>query len=261
VVTFDDSIGFDNIQKLTMWKGEFEPLHLEAGDVLYANTDESFHFWIGDNHQDAYIVDVGSLFWTKGLEGVLEDISELQHLYIVPTHFHAEHMQGIAPLINRTDLPQITLVLSTGLNLEFIGWFLESYGHLKEKIDNGQLDFIFADKDEWVHLGELEAKLLLSNTFEDNRLKHFITNTSPVFRDMNGNFRIFSGDLQPPALYISSSKEKYYDMFASSLGQIFDLAEIPGTSQVDYYFGVGLSYGIMMLYPWELDDESKITPK
>mmetsp|Transcript_16968 Transcript_16968/g.16196 ORF Transcript_16968/g.16196 Transcript_16968/m.16196 type:complete len:114 (-) Transcript_16968:338-679(-) len=111
------------------------------------------------------------------------------------THFHSEHIQGLAPLINRTDLPQFTMVVSTGLNLEFVGWLLENYDHVIAKIRNGQLNFIFADKDEWVQIGELEVKLLLTYTFDDPRVKHFVSNTCPVLRDKDANYRIFSGDL------------------------------------------------------------------
>mmetsp|Transcript_16968 Transcript_16968/g.16197 ORF Transcript_16968/g.16197 Transcript_16968/m.16197 type:complete len:94 (-) Transcript_16968:14-295(-) len=50
-------------------------------------------------------------------------------------------------------------------------------------------------------------------------------------------------------------------MIASSFSQIFAAAEIPETSHVDFYFGIGLFYWEMLLYPWQIGEEDRVRVK
>src|SRR3569833_509989 len=115
-------------------------------------------------------------------------------------HYHIDHVQALAGFIRNTkqqaDFP-ITLYIHRGLALEFVGWFAENYPHLMR--DSAPLFQLRLIDSQPVQVGSSKVQALLTNTFTNKSLSHFITCATYVFKEAGKCVKTFSGDTNPPS--------------------------------------------------------------
>mmetsp|Transcript_34651 Transcript_34651/g.25800 ORF Transcript_34651/g.25800 Transcript_34651/m.25800 type:complete len:133 (+) Transcript_34651:367-765(+) len=59
---FDYEEPYDHVERVEVFDEELQKFDLSHGEVLYADTDESFHLWTGRMGREAYLVDCGNLY-------------------------------------------------------------------------------------------------------------------------------------------------------------------------------------------------------
>ncbi len=61
-------------------------------NVGYTITDETTHFWLSENKDKLFIVDMGCPIFSKGIKEIIKNYDNLEDIYIFITHFHADHV-------------------------------------------------------------------------------------------------------------------------------------------------------------------------
>jgi hypothetical protein len=146
---------------------------INGDEIIYTFTDETTHVFT--QGEDVFVVDAGAQVLINGV-GLLLTTPNYQNVHIFITHFHLDHVQGLAGLIQKefNDKKKVTLHIHEVLSAEFVGWASQNWEIIgpygQEKKFTLEVLNDAAPKDK-------------PYPFKNNKLesKHFIASTSWIF--------------------------------------------------------------------------------
>lgn len=176
---------------------------LQSDTILYAWTDETTHLWLNTARNSLFIVDAGSQILTAGIANILR-MNEITTINIFLTHFHLDHVQGLAGLIwtayaaNRV----IKIYVHEYNALELSGYLAENL-HFLLTTDNKIKVEVHLLHDGITNIDGVGVQPIHSHKFnipssgDAKTIRHFITCTSYVFFEPGKCVKVFTGDINP----------------------------------------------------------------
>mmetsp|Transcript_34203 Transcript_34203/g.25270 ORF Transcript_34203/g.25270 Transcript_34203/m.25270 type:complete len:104 (-) Transcript_34203:405-716(-) len=99
------------------------------------------------------------------------------------THFHPEHMQTLISMVHERQHARVHIYMVKDLTLAFSAWYITYLPLLKPLLENGELTIELVEKDTWANFGENQIYYAWTWDFEDNFVRHFVPNVSPIVKD------------------------------------------------------------------------------
>jgi len=130
----------------------------------------------------------------------MKDIPTVQTINIFITHFHIDHLQALPGFINKTSGKKITLYINQNVAPMFLGYLMENYNFVSSN-GNFLFSLVLTNENPFSIVTKTTMNVLAiqHNRFAQNKLKHYIPDTTWIFSEPKRCMKIISGDLNPPS--------------------------------------------------------------